>query len=266
MEFNESSDVKFLSPSSQRPEFTSEAKNIDFQKFKHIGEVSSSNTSEIGISNNFVKEHTGLVDSIAASIHASGKVPPCIDFGDLVSWGMLGLIKAKKSFDSSKGASFKTYASYRIKGEILDNTRKEWKHRNLSDYNSYQKSNQQHLASFIEDQTSIESSASPEEQLRNILMRTSIAYIISTDVSKVASETKGTRNPEKEIIDENCSDLWDEIKKLEHLEQNFIKLFYVEGIKQVDIAKRFNCSKSAVCRIHTRVLSKLRRRLERNLI
>jgi DNA-directed RNA polymerase specialized sigma subunit len=38
-------------------------------------------------------------------------------------------------------------------------------------------------------------------------------------------------------------------------------MFYVHGLKQKEIAEKMNQSRSRVCRIHMKVLEKLRRRL-----
>ncbi|MBI2816852.1 MAG: sigma-70 family RNA polymerase sigma factor [Acidobacteria bacterium] len=45
------------------------------------------------------------------------------DIDDLVADGTLGLLKAIRSFDGSRGVLLKTYAEYRIRGEILDGLR-----------------------------------------------------------------------------------------------------------------------------------------------
>jgi len=58
-----------------------------------------------------------LVESIARQI--ARRVPPCFDYDDLVAAGMVGLIKAAEAFQPGR-ASFRTYSSVRIKGEILD--------------------------------------------------------------------------------------------------------------------------------------------------
>ena len=44
---------------------------------------------------------------------------------DFISWGTEGLIEAAKKFDGSKNAQFYTFASYLIKGRILDNLREQ---------------------------------------------------------------------------------------------------------------------------------------------
>jgi len=47
-----------------------------------------------------------------------------MEFDDMVSIGFIGLIEAMGKFDASRGNKFPTYAAYRIKGAILDETMK----------------------------------------------------------------------------------------------------------------------------------------------
>jgi RNA polymerase sigma factor for flagellar operon FliA len=48
-----------------------------------------------------------------------------VDFDDLMSGGLLGLMDAIDKFDITKGVKFETYASLRVKGEIIDQIRKQ---------------------------------------------------------------------------------------------------------------------------------------------
>ena len=66
-----------------------------------------------------LEQYTPLVNSIASMVSGKG-LPPNIDFNDLVSDGFIGLMKAWENFDPTRGVKFETYASYRIRGEILD--------------------------------------------------------------------------------------------------------------------------------------------------
>ena len=66
-----------------------------------------------------LEQYMPLVNSIASMVSGKG-LPPNIDFNDLVSDGAIGLMKAWDNFDPSRGVKFETYASYRIRGEILD--------------------------------------------------------------------------------------------------------------------------------------------------
>lgn len=49
--------------------------------------------------------------------------PLAMEFDDLVSAGMIGLLEARARFDPAKNVSFKTFATYRIRGAILDEIR-----------------------------------------------------------------------------------------------------------------------------------------------
>lgn len=72
-----------------------------------------------------LKSHALLVKRIAH--HLSGRLPKSILLDDLIQAGMLGLLEALRSYDDSKGASFETYASIRIRGFMLDEVRRnDW--------------------------------------------------------------------------------------------------------------------------------------------
>ena len=70
------------------------------------------------------------------------KLPPSIDYNDLHSVGFDGLLKPIRGFEKSKNVQFKTYANIRVRGEMLDLIRKEWrskanhKHEAFDDKNS----------------------------------------------------------------------------------------------------------------------------------
>ena len=50
-----------------------------------------------------------------------------VEYEDLVSYGIFGLIDAIDKFDMTKDVKFETYASLRIRGSILDQIRKmDW--------------------------------------------------------------------------------------------------------------------------------------------
>ena len=65
-----------------------------------------------------VKDHINLVKKVSWYLH--GRVSSVIDIEDLIQIGMLGLIKAAQNYIPQKDAAFKSYATIRIKGEILD--------------------------------------------------------------------------------------------------------------------------------------------------
>src|SRR5262245_39900363 len=68
-----------------------------------------------------VEEHLPFVRSIAAKLKE--QLPREIEFDDLVSYGLRGLLEAAKRFDRDHGTAFRTYAYYRIKGAMFDGLR-----------------------------------------------------------------------------------------------------------------------------------------------
>jgi RNA polymerase sigma factor for flagellar operon FliA len=73
--------------------------------------------------NILIETHIPLVKQIAR--HFMGRLPPVVQFDDLVQAGVLGLMEAVKHYQGDKGAAFATYASIRIKGSILDEIRRQ---------------------------------------------------------------------------------------------------------------------------------------------
>lgn len=77
------------------------------------------------IQETLIKNHAVLVKRIA--YHLLGRLPQSVQLDDLIQAGMLGLLEATRHYDSTKGASFETYAGIRIKGYMLDEVRRnDW--------------------------------------------------------------------------------------------------------------------------------------------
>ena len=72
--------------------------------------------------NQLINNHTNLVKKISWHLH--GRVNSVIEIDDVIQLGMVGLINAAQNYTPQKDASFTSYASIRIKGEILDYLRK----------------------------------------------------------------------------------------------------------------------------------------------
>jgi RNA polymerase sigma factor FliA len=193
-------------------------------------------------------------------------MPPGVVFQDLVSWGVEGLIKAKKKFDSTKGAQFKTYANFRIRGEILDKLRKEWSYRSPTAFKHYKDKIQDRITEVIEETLSDEDHADPDRKVNDLLSNTAIVYMLSLEDMTVSSAAEQVEDSSENFADDvehedEYSVLWDEIKDLDSEEQEIISMFYKQSMSQKEISETLKLSRSKVCRVHSKVLEKLRRRL-----
>src|SRR6187431_2111113 len=84
-----------------------------WQEFKRTGDR--------GLRDRLILTYAPLVKFVAGRL-GSG-LPAHVDEGDLVSYGLLGLIGAIERFDPEREIKFETYAMSRIKGAIIDELR-----------------------------------------------------------------------------------------------------------------------------------------------
>ncbi len=77
-----------------------------------------------------ILEHLSTVRFVARQIHKG--LPEHVDFEELVSAGIVGLIDAASKYKDDKNTQFRTYAQFRIRGAILDSLRSlDWSPREL---------------------------------------------------------------------------------------------------------------------------------------
>ena len=69
-----------------------------------------------------VLEHAPLVKYVIDRMAIP--LPPCLEYEDLISHGIVGLIQAVDRYDPSRGVPFRTYAIARIRGQVLDTLRR----------------------------------------------------------------------------------------------------------------------------------------------
>jgi RNA polymerase sigma factor for flagellar operon FliA len=80
-----------------------------------------SKTRDPKIRDGFIKQYAPLVKYVAGKV-ALG-MPKNVEFDDLVSCGVFGLIDAIDRYDPKRNIKFKTYAVARIRGSIFDELR-----------------------------------------------------------------------------------------------------------------------------------------------
>jgi RNA polymerase sigma factor for flagellar operon FliA len=83
------------------------------------------NTADKHIKEKIVENYIPLIKHIVNRMNIS--LPPYLEYEDLISYGIFGLMQAVERYDAKKGIKFETYAYARIKGSIIDELRKiDW--------------------------------------------------------------------------------------------------------------------------------------------
>lgn len=214
-----------------------------------------------------IQENQGLVVSLAKSIHR--KLPPQIGLDDLIAYGQLGLAEAARSFQDGKGASFSTFAYYRIRGAIYDGISKmSWNSHAARMQNKYQK-----MAGETLEAESSGAAVEPGNQrenarwLGNVTEKLAVVYLAShgeetQDALRAVADLR-TRPPEDEIEEEEVQRLLRKLlSMLSPVEQELIRLTYYEGMSLKEAADQLGKSKSWASRLHQTILERLARGLK----
>lgn len=158
-----------------------------------------------------------------------------------------------------------------MRGEILDNIRKEWSQRSPSAYKKFQDKIQERIAEVVEGSVETEKSGTVDEskkKVSDLLSKSAIVYLLSMDDMGVGSMAERVEDTSSNIeerfeVSDDSSIIWNATTELEPLEQKLITLFYKEERNQKEIAEILKLSRSKVCRLHSKALDKLRRRVLR---
>ena len=200
-----------------------------------------------------------------------------VEYEDLVSYGIFGLIDAIDKFDCLKDVKFETYASLRIRGAILDQIRKmDWIPRTI-------RQKQKRIDAAIKEIETQYGRSATDEEIAKILGITDDEYLdwqsqmkITNVVSlnefleqgsEVSNEAGSTRSaafdsPE-EILerDELKKMLAQALELLTEKERKVILLYYYEDLTLKEISNILEVSESRISQLHTRALQKMRGRM-----
>ena len=245
---------------SKKNKKNQELKHIDLQYRQSLSEKKRLKEENKQIAER-LEAHKGQIKIVVKTIMKNIKIPPSMSFDDLESFGLEGLLKAIKKFDDSKGANFKTYAMIRIRGEILDAIRKEWRYRSGGQsYKDFQNNLNQRLETFL-DETEQSSSAT-------LLDCSGMMYLLSLDEHCYISDKTSKECNSKDLSDqveekESMSILWKTVASLPKEEHDIIRLFYQFNMTQQEIADKLKVSQSKICRLHGKILLKLKQDLDK---
>ena len=224
-----------------------------------------------------ILEYAPLVKVVAGRL--SMYLGYSVEYDDMVSYGVFGLIDAIDKFDMAKEVKFETYASLRIRGAILDQIRKmDWIPRTLRQKQkkmemACQKLEAEHGRPGTEEELANELEISVEE-LINWQNQTKIDNLISLDeYLEQGSEAKveGTTSshfeqPEKVIEREELKTLLAEtLESLTENERKVILFYYYEELTLKEISKILEVSESRISQLHTKALQKMRAKLGNNV-
>jgi RNA polymerase sigma factor for flagellar operon FliA len=235
---------------------------------------------EISVENReaVIKEYASMVKYVANRI--AMRLPPHVEVDDLISVGVLGLIDAIDKYDSTRGAKFKTYAEFRVRGAILDELRSmDWVPRSVrqkaSSMDGVVQKLQNKLGRRPEDEEIAEEMGVSLDELFTTLNETKSMPILSLEDLGIAKESgeqqslldclagKNDVDPQTHIrlveLKEIISKTIDTLPEKERL---MISLYYYEELTMKEIGEVLGVTESRVSQIHSKAVFRLRNKLK----
>ena len=212
-----------------------------------------------------VTDHLGLVRQVLGRLLVT--LPKHVDRDNLEGAGLLGLVEAAAAFDSTRGCEFRTFATLRIRGEILDELRRNCAvpQQLLRNWRTIQKA-----------RSTLGEQASPDR----------IAAVTGLTVTEIAEceqavriQRVGRDDVLESVVDANTlgdelrqagsesheaqQALADAIEQLPEPQRVAVTLYYTDGLRLREIGEVLNLSEARVCRILQAAEEAIRRDMRR---
>lgn len=218
-------------------------------------------------------EELDLVDLIARQVFRS--VRGYVEFDDLLSAGREGLLEASRRYDPSRGLMFKTFASHRIRGAMVDRVRnvaalprRAFERLVAIDAASRIDEGELEFTLANPDMTPEDADDTLDNQLALAATACALGMVgqtVTPDVhafAQTAVETPEEQVARAELL-EYLRQAIDAIKV--EREAEVLRMHYFEGMTIEAIGVELGADKSWVSRLHRRAMDRLGRRM-RNLL
>ncbi|WP_391121320.1 FliA/WhiG family RNA polymerase sigma factor [Psychrobacillus sp. L3] len=222
-----------------------------------------------------IRQYTPLVTYHVQRIGAS--IPKNISRDELKSLGMMGLFDALNKFDYSRELKFDTYASFRVRGAIIDGLRKEdWLPRSSREKAKKLEAKVEELEQTLMRHATADEIADyvemPVEDVYQTVQEHFFSNVLSIDEHLQDNEEMESKSfvirddsqktPEQKMVkQELIQDLVKQINLLNENEQLVLSLFYTEDLTLTVIGEMLGLSTSRISQIHSKALFKLRKLL-----
>ena len=198
-----------------------------------------------------------------------------MEYEDLVSYGIFGLIDAIDKFDMEKEVKFETYASLRIRGSILDQIRKmDWIPRTV-------RQRQKQIDEAIRNIENRNGHSATDEEIAQELGINSEEYVSWQNQMKVtnlvslnefveqgiepvmdASSNSHFLQPDKSYEKEELKEALEKgLQSLTEKERQVILFYYYEELTLKEISLVLEVSESRISQLHTKALQKMQKQM-----
>ncbi len=221
--------------------------------------------------NALVEAYQPLVKEIVRRF--AGRLPRSVDRGDLQTAGNMGLISAVEGFDPERGVRFESYCELRVKGALLDELRtQDWLPRPWRKRVEERKRATERLVGRLErpptDAEVAEEMGLDSDEFQHLFgtgLPTAPTGSMNVDegdgesapILDVVPDTHGEAPGDRLTRDELLQLV---AQKLSEQEYRIVYLKYWEELPMREIGELTGLSESRVCKIHARMIERLKDR------
>ena len=231
-----------------------------------------------GVENELVEQYLPLVRTVVGRVAMT--LPAHVSSDDLNSAGLVGLLQAVRSFSTSGGASFETFARFRIRGAVLDELRRQdWVPRLVHDkarkIQNAMGNLEQSLGKPPTEGQMAEALGLTLEDYQSWLDDIRPIAFVSLDAA-FNGDTTDVTTPHDSIADESEDDpaeqaarsdlkelIAQRIQQLPQIQQKVMALYYFEDLRLREIAEAFGLTESRISQIHAQAILAIRTFIER---
>lgn len=235
-------------------------------------------TNEEALREQLILHYSPLVKYVAGRVGVG--LPSNIDHGDLVSYGIFGLIDAIEKFDPDRSIKFETYAINRIRGAIIDELRSiDWIPRSIRtkarDVERAYATLEGRLQRTPSEQEVADELEVTVDALRRIFSQVSFVNVVALDeLLHVGNDRSERTTLGESLVDPKADDpvsvfegeetryiLADSVAALPEREKIVITLYYYEGLTLNEIGQVLGVTESRACQLHTKAVLQLRAKM-----
>lgn len=250
--------------------------NILWDEFDKVRDFPKNSDPYIKARNGLIEHYYDMLQEISKRMEKSLKD---ITAEEIASYGVDGLIDAIRTYDRNVGVKFKTWATIRIRGSVIDNIRKsDWvprlarqRHARIEGIKDkiemlYGESSDQEIAEELgismEDYLEISRKSTPITQVSMNAKSKGNNSEHYDEIGEVIAQAKTVSVDNNLIREEMYKKLFG--KDFTKPEIKIMDLHYFENMTMKEISAHTGFSESRISQMHADILRRLKKKVERN--
>jgi RNA polymerase sigma factor for flagellar operon FliA len=201
--------------------------------------------------------HMPYARVIAGKLYA-GRTHDDIEFDDYLQYASIGLLEALERYEPDRGAQFRTYASTRMMGSVLDGLERLSERQQQIALRQRLRAREARAASLAEE-VGPARDAALMQQMASVGIGLALGILLD-GMGMIEAETPGAvPSPYEGVaLRQMQRRVRDLVKDLPDPERRIVRHHYLQGLPFDEIAEQMGLSKGRISQLHKRAIERLR--------